>query len=379
MSVASRWMKGIDAVVGPILCWLFSQTQETIETRTLATIPGPILVIRPGGIGDAVMLLPLLVVLRARFPEREVDIFCERRNAALLRLARPDMNIVVYDETPLRALWTLCRRHYAAVLDTEQFHHASGVMAALTRAPLRVGYKINTHRRGIYTHGVSYDLDGPEDEQFVRLLSAACGEPIGADSRWGLLREAVEKRVFFSASDGLGERPYFVIHVGGSIACKRCSTETLATACRAIAESEDLDVVLVGSGATDCEQAREMERLLVGIRCFNYSGKLNLEETASVCLKAMVLVGPDSGIAHCAVAVGTPVVVIFGPSDARKWGPPADAGASISVQLPCSPCSIFGYTKPCRRPECMMRITSEAIERAVLAVLAKAKRMREKV
>jgi len=36
---------------------------------------------------------------------------------------------------------------------------------------------------------------------------------------------------------------------------------------------------------------------------------------------ACVYIGNDSGIAHLAAAVGTPVVVLFGPTDPRVWAP----------------------------------------------------------
>ena len=65
------------------------------------------------------------------------------------------------------------------------------------------------------------------------------------------------------------------------------------------------------------------------------------------------------------MAVGTPAVVVFGPSDPAKWGPPDDCGTAVAEPLPCSPCSIFGYTKPCRTFECIQRLSSERIAEAI--------------
>jgi len=80
-------------------------------------------------------------------------------------------------------------------------------------------------------------------------------------------------------------------------------------------------------------------------------------------------VGPDSGIAHLAVALGTPAAVLFGPSDPKKWAPSEGAGRVVRVDLPCSPCSIFGYTKPCANHECVRGIRAEAIAEALDALL----------
>ena len=100
-------------------------------------------------------------------------------------------------------------------------------------------------------------------------------------------------------------------------------------------------------------------------RPHSHVGKLSLAETAGVCAGAKLVVGPDSGIAHLAVALGTPAVVLFGPSDPKKWGPPEGAGRVARVDLPCSPCSIFGYTKPCANYECVKGITASAIRKAM--------------
>jgi ADP-heptose:LPS heptosyltransferase len=50
----------------------------------------------------------------------------------------------------------------------------------------------------------------------------------------------------------------------------------------------------------------------------------DLYELACRLAGARVFIGNDSGIAHLAAAVGTPVVVLFGPTDPRVWAPRGD-------------------------------------------------------
>ena len=50
----------------------------------------------------------------------------------------------------------------------------------------------------------------------------------------------------------------------------------------------------------------------------------NLYELACRLAAARVYIGNDSGIAHLAAAVGTPVVVLFGPTDPLVWAPRGD-------------------------------------------------------
>ena len=46
-----------------------------------------------------------------------------------------------------------------------------------------------------------------------------------------------------------------------------------------------------------------------------------LPDVAALLAGVALFVGNDSGISHLAAAVGTPGVVLFGPTDARRWRP----------------------------------------------------------
>ena len=371
-SFKSALLKHVDSIAGPAACALMSRPQRQAELRRLHDTDGPILVIRPGGIGDAVMLLPALHALKAAAPARRVDILCESRNEAVFKLAAPDSRTLAYDAAPLRTLRALRRNRYACVIDTEQFHNFSAVLAALTRAPLRIGFKINTNRRGLYTHLVGYDLDGAEDQQFGRLLEAALGRAIELPPRFGILKPMLAPPPAAAAPPGrfASASGRIAIHAGGSIASKRCSAAVLAKAVHAAAG--ELAPVIIG-GKTDAAYAAEIESALSAANPamppLNLCGKTTLAESASICAASRVLLGPDSGIAHMATAAGAPSVVLFGPSDPRKWAPPEGAGIAVKVPLPCSPCSIFGYTKPCANYECMRGITSASLTAALAELL----------
>ncbi len=366
MSFKSSFLKFADALAGPVACGLLSRAQRTAEHRHADQVEGPILVIRPGGIGDGIMLIPTLHALREALPGRRIDILCEARNQEIFKLALPDCKTIAYDKTPLAALRMLRREGYGSVIDTEQFHNFSGVMAALTKAPLRIGFKINTHRRGLYTHLVSYDLDGLEDVQFGRLLSAALGREVSLPSRFGIIDTAILP-VF--PENLLPTGKFIALHAGGSIPCKRAPVKALAAACYAAESTLGLKTVIIGATA-DCDYAAELASE-IGNGVINRCGRLSLAQTAALCRKATVLLGPDSGIAHLAVAVGTPAIVLFGPSDPAKWGPPAGYGETIQVQLPCSPCSIFGYTKPCLNHQCITGIQTQPIIEALTRAAAR--------
>ena len=369
MSFKKRFLKSADSIAGSMACTALSRAQKALEMRPLQEIEGPVVVIRPGGIGDAVMLLPMLRALREAFPERRIDIICETRNSKVFELAMPGSKTICYDKTPRVAMSTLRHGKYAAAIDTEQFHNFSAVMAALTKAPIIVGFKTNPRRRGLYTRLVDYCTTGPEDVQFMKLLWAAIGK--GPDvprlpSRFGILAGAALPDLPDSMA-GVESAHALVVHAGGSIPEKRCPAGAMAEVCRAAKEEFGLQAIIIG-GKEDVEYADEIA-VLAGGSTHNICGKLKLEETVALCRQAVALVGPDSGIAHLAVAVGAPVVVLFGPSDPAKWGPPEGAGVSVTCQARCAPCSLFGYSKPCRNPECVLTVTGPQLVEALRTIL----------
>ncbi len=361
MSMRTGLLKALDASLGPVLCAAFSGAQRAPETRTLRDFPGGrVLVVRPGGIGDAVLLLPALRALREAVPGSKVDVLCESRNAPVFELSGFANRILRADAAPFSTLRALRRGRYAAVLDTEQFHRFSAVLAARTQAPLRVGFNVAPARLGLYTHTVPYDLQGAEDTQFGRILAAALGVPsVSLPSRAG----SISAERLPPAPDGLPER-FVALHPGGSVPCKRWGEDRYAALAAALRDRAGLPCVLVGA-KEDCAAAATVAR---SSGALDLCGRLDLATTAAVLARSGLLVGPDSGIEHLAVAVGARAVVLFGPSDPLKWGPPPACGRILREPLPCSPCSMFGYTKPCRSYACTTSISVHSVLDAVLSL-----------
>lgn len=361
MSARTGLLKALDSVLGPALCAALSRAQRAPEARTLRDFPGGrVLVVRPGGIGDAVLLLPALRALRRTAPDSPVDVLCESRNAPVLELSGLADRVLRADAAPLATLRSLRPGRYAAVLDTEQFHRFSAVLAARTRAPLRVGFNVAPARRGIYTHAVPYDLQGPEDVQFGRILAAALGAPaVALPPR----EESIPPSRLPPPPEGLPGR-FVALHPGGSVPCKRWGADRYAALAAGLRDRAGLACVLVGS-KEDRPAAAAVARAAGAI---DLCGRLDLGATAAVLARAGLLVGPDSGIAHLAVAAGARAVVLFGPSDPLKWGPPADRGIALREPLPCSPCSMFGYNRPCRSNACMAALSVERVLAAALSL-----------
>jgi len=63
-------------------------------------------------------------------------------------------------------------------------------------------------------------------------------------------------------------------------------------------------------------------------------GQLSLRETAELMAAAGVVVGNDSGLSHIAAAVGTPTIMLFGPTPHESLGSMPDSGIPLQVPKP---------------------------------------------
>lgn len=100
-------------------------------------------------------------------------------------------------------------------------------------------------------------------------------------------------------------------------------------------------------------------------------GKLNISAMISVVANANALVVTDTGTAHIASAVNTPVFCLIGPTPVEQTGPyktPYNNIEIINANLPCSPCYKTEVMRNCKNNICMEKISAkDVINRLFLA------------
>jgi len=120
------------------------------------------------------------------------------------------------------------------------------------------------------------------------------------------------------------------------------------------------DVVVAGT-ADDLWDGQS-KRLQFPAHVHNLAGRLSLRETAEVIAAAGAFVGNDSGLSHIAAAVGTPTVMIFGPTSELVLGSFPPNVHIVRRGLRCEPCWFDGRFRACGgRIDCLAQVTVEAI------------------
>lgn len=93
-------------------------------------------------------------------------------------------------------------------------------------------------------------------------------------------------------------------------------------------------------------------------------GKISIPQMVSIIEKAKALVVTDTGTAHIASAVNTPVFCLIGPTPAVQTGPyktPFNEVTIISAGLECSPCYKTEVMKACKDNLCMKNISAKMV------------------
>lgn len=300
--------------------------------------PVKILLIRPGGIGDALLLAAAIDSIKKTYPQICITVLAERRNAAVFPLV-PGVDEVFRYDRPCEFFRAL-RGRYDAVIDTEQWYRLSAVAARLVRAPIKIGFDTNERRR-MFTHGIRYDQNAYEPDSFSALL-----KPLGVDSRQddGAVTVSLPEQAVIRARQllqPLGSDAFVAMFPGASIDEKRWGAGRFRLVAKRLSEG-GFKVVVVGG-----REDRKDGDIIAGGAGLNLAGRTTLAETAAVIARSRLVVSGDSGVLHLAAGLDIPTVSLFGPSSVAKWAPRGDKHIVLNHFLSCSPCSRFGSIPSC--------------------------------
>jgi ADP-heptose:LPS heptosyltransferase len=126
---------------------------------------------------------------------------------------------------------------------------------------------------------------------------------------------------------------YVVVHPGASVPARAWAPERHAALVRALARA-GWQVVVTGGPSE-----RGLTRRVAGAHALDVGGRTSLGELADVLAGAACAVVANTGPAHLAAAVGTPVVSLYAPTlPASRWRPWRVPHDLLYVDVPCAGC-----------------------------------------
>ncbi len=326
-------------------------------------IPARIVVRAPNWLGDVVMALPAIAMVRAAYPEAELSVavprpfapvFDEQTDAGALDVIEPDaiaqgrFDTIVLLTNSFGSAWAARR----AGIGERWGYAAAGRGWLLTR-------RVRRPRRRV--HQVEY----------YRALARGLGMPdAGETPRIVPHLRAIELADALVAAEGIGAAPIVGLAPGAAYGhAKRWPPKYVADVIATLAAQHGIACVLFGASG-DVGAGREIEsalgsRALGPGRLVNLIGRTDLRRLVGMLARCRAFVTNDSGSMHLAAALGTPTVAMFGPTDERATSPRGAAGEVLTADVFCRPCMLRECPIDHR---CMKRITPER----ALAALAKA-------
>jgi lipopolysaccharide heptosyltransferase II len=367
-------LQWLDRAAGPRLARLLPQRARALRERDGRGGPLPpeavaaVLVIRPGGLGDAVLTWPLLRALREAFPAARIDLLAERRNAGAYQIGDDAPRVLCYDREPW-ATWRALRSvRYDLVVDTEQYHFLSIVLANALAPRWLCGF--DTFGRGPFlTHPVAHSEDTYEALSFLALGAALTGRLPPFDPDRPFLAVSAAARAWAQETlQHAAARRLVTLMPGAGGAHRRWPAGHFADVARCFTE-RDCHVAILG-GADALEAADIIGAACNPARISNLAGRTTVPQTAAVLARSCASLSADTGVLHIACGVGTPTVALFGAGLHRKWAPPGRRHRVVRKGLACSPCTSFGRTPPCPYEiACMTSITPAEVIAAMEDVL----------
>ncbi|HXG90974.1 MAG TPA: lipopolysaccharide heptosyltransferase II [Blastocatellia bacterium] len=350
-----------------------------------------ILVFAYHGLGNFIMYTPALRALRERYPNARIDLQVGNNTGCEEVLAGAGLFDNIYN-LPYRAglrAWIKRAREVRAArydLTINEFHSHSWPLALLvvaSGAPFRLGHITSpgwSHRFSRYSFvfnlPVAMREDEHEIERYLDLVAAVGGRKPELAEAHTFIHLTGEDRRFARKflEDGAQQASSIVIgfQPGTSPAMrwKQWPIERYREVIERLMNDWPQSRIILFGSPSETEMIQEMARGL-GSRVAIAAGKTTVKQAAALIEQCDMLVCNDSGLMHAAVAVGTPVVAIYGPTDIRRTAPLGPRHTVIRHEIECSPCfKLEGddQVHKCPHHDCLMTITPGEVYQIVKQV-----------
>ncbi len=322
-----------------------------------------ILIVKLGAIGDIVHTLPIAAEIRKKFPKATIGWLADKRSAAVLRGSPAIDELIEIDTRAVKGprmmssfreavgnqLKDIRGRKYDIALDFQGLLK-SAIASKMSGAPIRWGFSRK-------------DLREASARVFYTDTAAAIAEKTHvikknfalANAAFGIELNETEPDFPIAVNDAeqketldLGKEPFALLNPGGGWPTKLWHAEKFGSLADMIHENLGLhSIISIGPGEEELAE-RAMKNSKSGAASI---AKLSIKGFYELAKNARVYVGGDTGPTHIAVAAGTPIVGIFGPTEWWRNGSPNPE--DICVGRRDIDCRVDCHRRSCNKWICM--------------------------
>jgi heptosyltransferase-2 len=339
-----------------------------------------ILIIQTAFIGDAILTLPLIQVLKSNYSHSSIDVIVIPRTSEIFINHPAISRVICYDKHGidkgiqgfLKLRTKLISKKYELIIVPHRSLR-SALLAKMLKPICAIGFDRSVGRYFFHllTH---YNPSTHEIERNLSLL-----EPLNIGPITNVL-----PRLYPSNQDAMIvdhilkdfnikiDKKMIAIAPGTIWNSKRWPKDRFATASKLLS-IEGYSVVLIG-GKEDSTLCNEIIEMAETANIYNIAGRLSLLQSAELVRRCRALISNDSAPMHLAVAVGTPVIAIFGATIPEfGFAPRGPEDIVLETKgLKCRPCSIHGGNKcPIKTFECMLSISPQRVVSELHSIITK--------
>jgi ADP-heptose:LPS heptosyltransferase len=331
------------------------------------------------GMGSIIQSIPLLSVLRNKYPDSKIIYVSSKENADILKQIPVIDEIIWIDDSSFGKLIVsffpfirkLQSRKIEVYIDLEVYSNFSTLTTICSLSKNRMGFYLNSmhYRLGNYTQMMYYNTRHAIPEiylQFARLLNCECLqiETVPLDSSMTVI----------NLPDGFSldllSDKYILINPNASDLRieRRWSDHNFVKLIQLISKKyPSFRILLIGSAGESAYVKNIMAK--TGANVQSLAGKTSIPALIALIKHAHLFITNDSGPLHIALSTQTPTVAMFGPCSPNQYKFNLNTFV-VYKNVYCSPCVHEFVSPPCKGNNyCMKTISVESVFQKVVNVL----------
>jgi heptosyltransferase I len=284
---------------------------------------GSLCILRLSSLGDATHVVPVVRAVQENQPDTRITWIIGKLEHQLLG----DIEGVEFLEFDKRGGWSSVKSLREALRDRRfdvlfhmQVAARANLLSRMIRAPVRLGWD-RARSRDFHHHFTRQHVaEIPFQHQVQGFLEFPRAIGIAVDApRWDL--PIADKAHNWVGAQVPGEEPVLLINPCSSHELRNWRSEYYAEVADYAIRELGMQVVLSGGpSAMERRTAAAIEAAMQG-SCINLVGRDTLEQSKAMLKRADLVISPDSGPAHLASALGTPVIGLYAATWSKRSGP----------------------------------------------------------
>lgn len=321
-----------------------------------------VLVISTTALGDTLWGTAAIKSFKQTYPNSKIYALSSPVGCKVLENQPEIEEIYLFPSRAFFAIPSLLSKLRNQKFDAVFVFHASDRLAIFLGASLGASQVIGTKglNKGLdsfFTHVIPWDKTTHEIERRLDMVSY-----LGAKKQYALSYRTTQEEEAL-ADEFLKKNPNIVALHPGAKDSYKCWPKEKFIELGKLLQQKNIPLLITGVK----EEHELISSIAAALPGSKYLPAMSLRQFAAILKKMALVITNDTGPLHLAIAVQTPVLALFAPTNPKICGPYHAKNAHV-IQKPitCKPC----LRRSCRYPFCLLQISPDEVFRYALKMLS---------